>query len=1110
MYMVGYNKSARTNLLISTLKWATLVLIFITMVCVKTTAFAAYDDININSKDDLINLLTNNAKLISTKTNGLVKRGPRYDEGDTWTQIVENKTIYLNTDITISSDEINASIPQNLGNPICDNSLSILKSSFIGNGHTITINQGTRPIYPLFGEINNPRVTNESWREEHIKDLNIVYNGDVVGSAFARNISGGSRTNKQVDIKINNVNVTVNGNILPQPFLFFMYNPNMRTDDIAKSQPSSQYLIDSKNHATGLSCRFTGAEINGFNLNVTGNIGSEDIIKHEYAKSDVVFSRASALFLERHDLTTNDYYYNIKNININIGGSVLAHSHSHYAHALGLGYNIGHVKVSNYNLKVGKDIKAYADGESVVTIASYLHDGNTASGIAKDLVHVKNTTIDIGGSILALSDSTYGMHNLAFGIGQYCYQTAFSSSQAPEEDPLTIDNVTINVAKDVRAETNKKARETRSGVRFYVAAIGGFANNMQGGLDNNEHFTGNTIAIKGDIVAKGKQDAGFGYCDSFLWGYFEGSNNNFSAKNIIAEEPNNIAFAAPLKHFFRGEGNSVSVDNISINSAIDVAAGFANKVTVYDGSKNKINVKSLRSENPYKVGGFAGEIGTHHNHDEANNTKKPYEYLAPDVKNVNLQLEKFELGTAKNDQIYVGGFVGVNEGPISNSSVCLPNISIKVSDNNESSCIAGFAGYDKGSKIENSSAFINDGINVSGGKAFVGGFVGFGGNINHYNNSAQIGENISVQNIAGASLAGGYGGSTKGGNIQKSTALTFGNISVEHNPSSQSPSINAGFLAKSNGTNIKESSSFVGGKIAAGANEDDSISARLSSPSVGIMQNNAFEHFTVLSHDKDIWKNYFAFSNNTTINNLYYVYVSLINRTAYNVSVNGAGNGTLDSKIGQVQIALRDFQNKYWEESASKDKVNLPYTNFDYLKNPEGINFEHISKDANVLSADASKATLEKYCARHAALLADNNKVTYDILGIKGNIIKVTFDLNYVKENGDPAGIYTTVDIDNGNTVTKQKFPENPVREGFTFIGWKTDDGNTFNADTIVNNDITVYAQWEPSKSNASNKQQLNVPQTDDNSSPIIYISIMLLSLCVLLVIIKKGSVKTK
>lgn len=94
--------------------------------------------------------------------------------------------------------------------------------------------------------------------------------------------------------------------------------------------------------------------------------------------------------------------------------------------------------------------------------------------------------------------------------------------------------------------------------------------------------------------------------------------------------------------------------------------------------------------------------------------------------------------------------------------------------------------------------------------------------------------------------------------------------------------------------------------------------------------------------------------------------------------------------------------------------------------------------------------------------------------------------------------------------MTKQKIPENPVRKGFTFKGWKTEDGNSFNAETIVNNDITVYAQWEPGNSNTSNKQQINMPQTGDNSSPLIYIAIMLLSLCVLLAIIKKGSVKTK
>lgn len=68
----------------------------------------------------------------------------------------------------------------------------------------------------------------------------------------------------------------------------------------------------------------------------------------------------------------------------------------------------------------------------------------------------------------------------------------------------------------------------------------------------------------------------------------------------------------------------------------------------------------------------------------------------------------------------------------------------------------------------------------------------------------------------------------------------------------------------------------------------------------------------------------------------------------------------------------------------------------------------------------------------------------------------------------------------------------------------ENEDGNSFNAETIVNIDITVYAQWELGHSDTSNKQQINVPQIGDSSSPFIYISIMFLSLCVLLVIIKK------
>lgn len=45
-----------------------------------------------------------------------------------------------------------------------------------------------------------------------------------------------------------------------------------------------------------------------------------------------------------------------------------------------------------------------------------------------------------------------------------------------------------------------------------------------------------------------------------------------------------------------------------------------------------------------------------------------------------------------------------------------------------------------------------------------------------------------------------------------------------------------------------------------------------------------------------------------------------------------------------------------------------------------------------------------------------------------------------------------------------EDFPKDPVREGYKFKGWNTQKdgkGTAFTADTVIEKDITVYAQWE-------------------------------------------------
>lgn len=66
----------------------------------------------------------------------------------------------------------------------------------------------------------------------------------------------------------------------------------------------------------------------------------------------------------------------------------------------------------------------------------------------------------------------------------------------------------------------------------------------------------------------------------------------------------------------------------------------------------------------------------------------------------------------------------------------------------------------------------------------------------------------------------------------------------------------------------------------------------------------------------------------------------------------------------------------------------------------------------------------------------------------------VTFDLNYTG-----GGTYKTVEVKSGETVSA---PTNPSRSGYSFSGWYTAEknGKKFDFDTIISEDITLYAKW--------------------------------------------------
>ncbi len=89
----------------------------------------------------------------------------------------------------------------------------------------------------------------------------------------------------------------------------------------------------------------------------------------------------------------------------------------------------------------------------------------------------------------------------------------------------------------------------------------------------------------------------------------------------------------------------------------------------------------------------------------------------------------------------------------------------------------------------------------------------------------------------------------------------------------------------------------------------------------------------------------------------------------------------------------------------------------------------------------------------HRYTIPSNVAVT-DLIGLR--TCDVTFDWN------DNSGKTTTVSVTEGGALGDQ-MPADPTRSGYTFTGWNTSkdgSGKTFSKDTVVESDMTVYAQW--------------------------------------------------
>ena len=1201
----------------------------------------------INSKEDFLKLWRM-TEFYSGFGPSPFQPGPGYGKGDAWHHGVSGYDIYLNQDITVSSDEIYDPIPKNEHDPKYNFGFGLNSSNFYGNGHTITIEKGNnRPIYPIFGEIRNFK---DRTKTRTIEKLSVIYKGDVVGSGFAKNIYY-NQMNAITDYDIKDINIQVQGSILPYSDLTSTIMSYYRADLPGLKQTEADInefsLIDTRNIAVGMSYILDGANVTNFSLEVEGDIGSKEVVKNQYARSDLVYSSASGLFYMYGHRPAEVLVQDLKNISVEVGGGIYARSQNFRAESVGLGYDLQRKKLYDISLTVGKDIFAQASGDTLLT-ATYgaVHNPSIAAGLGHELHFIQKGKLTVGGNIQSLNQTDIEMDTIAVGLSRFDYIHSYkddtNTSAKPEEklsaNPHIIDQVSLSVGGSVLAESTRELHHRppvlTSGQegKVQTAAVGGALNNMAGGLRLYDDFTSNTISIAGDIIARSNygDKLELAYSLASLWGNFTGDNNTLSARSIQAISPGNMAYAAPYYHFLKGKGNTVKVpEGIVIDSSEDYGGTVAVRVTEYDGKENTAEVPKLTSSHPCEVGGFAGTIMLHRNHNNPSILDGPNEYVAPLVKNVHIEPEititnssafagrtdsyfggfagrnygvvedssvkltksisldgnqtKYAGGfvgfnsskgkminsfvegvnwevkgsgnnyfggfvgwnsgmigqsgqtgsacSSKFEKISVnsqaetnniGGFVGQSKGEIYDASTCFTSIRVDAGGKNMS--VGGFAAYGQGDKIKNSTTFINDSIKTANGNYVnVGGFRGIGFDVTDHDNACQVGEDISLEGNQGPVTVGGYAGKimVNTGSINpevfRSTALVFGNITGQTSRSSfnaqgvpQLFNTTAGFIGVAQGqvknvngnlairpVDIFNSASYVGGTMTSKYPDKDRING-----AVGLLFGARLKSFTVLANKTDD-----SVQNVTTANNYlegmgfaefkddtnFYVEVEGNKRTAYSIYLSDQPDGSQSfdprpTPLGEITIASRPFQEKYWGGDASRDVAKLPYTDFDYLtKNDGNIQFiPLLPHQSKIYSGDLSKASLTTYCDRHAAIQAGQDSPIYDILGIPGSLI-VSFDLNYTKEDGKPAGALKDIDVKKGSTIEEKDFPADPERADFVFKEWNTEpdgSGQTFTAESVVTQSIRVYAQWEKVKTPTPSPDPTPSPQpekpTDD------------------------------
>ena len=146
--------------------------------------------------------------------------------------------------------------------------------------------------------------------------------------------------------------------------------------------------------------------------------------------------------------------------------------------------------------------------------------------------------------------------------------------------------------------------------------------------------------------------------------------------------------------------------------------------------------------------------------------------------------------------------------------------------------------------------------------------------------------------------------------------------------------------------------------------------------------------------------------------------------------------------------------------------INTPYAIEYYKQNLENYEYTLVETDDTRTGTTGQTVSIVNYENKYTGFTCSEiNSVISGVVAADGSLVlKAYYERNQYTITFNSNGGSQVVSIEQGYETTVER-PEDPIRSGYTFVNWYTDNGefiNLFEFDTLQLNAAILYAKWNP------------------------------------------------